>query len=250
VVGNDLNKNGVNSIYWNNPALGGTPAYTVNGVAYAPTPGDPTTYITAANFDTMNLPLLGGGKLRTDGIDFVLNYHHDLERWGSLDVFVNANLTMSYDVALPGGSYHTYKGQYTDSQVVPAFQGTIPDYRIAPGLTWHYQNFDYTILANYIPAVEDLGDAHPNVGAPSNDFTQSGGAWHIPAYFKIDMQLGYNFKSDTGKKWYDNMRVAVGCNNITDQAVPVIASSSEDNTDKATYDIIGRFVYFEISKRF
>jgi iron complex outermembrane receptor protein len=249
-VGNDLNANGVNSIYYNNPNLHGTPVYTLNGVSYAPTPGDPTTYITANNFDTMNLPLLNGGKVRTDGLDFTLNYHHDTESWGSFNIFVNANLTMSFDVALPGGSYHTYKGQYTDSQVVPAAQGTIPDYNINTGLTWSFKNFDYTILAHYVPSVTDLGDAHPNVGAPSNDFTQSGGAWNVPAYFKIDMQIAYNFKSDTGKKWYDNTRVAVGCNNITDEKAPIIASSSEDNTDKSTYDIIGRFVYFEISKKF
>jgi len=50
--------------------------------------------------------------------------------------------------------------------------------------------------------------------------------------------------------WLKGTRIAVGVNNITDNDPPLIASSFEDNTDKSTYDIIGRFVYFEIAKKF
>ena len=35
-----------------------------------------------------------------------------------------------------------------------------------------------------------------------------------------------------------------------DNEPPLIASAFEDNTDKSTYDIIGRFIYFEVSKKF
>ena len=66
----------------------------------------------------------------------------------------------------------------------------------------------------------------------------------------LDMQLAYTFRSESGRKWWDNTRLAVGCNNITDNMPNLIASSSEDNTDKGSYDIIGRFVYFEFSKKF
>jgi outer membrane receptor protein involved in Fe transport len=62
------------------------------------------------------------------------------------------------------------------------------------------------------------------------------------------MQLAYEFKNPG--KWYDRTRFAIGCNNVTDNAPPVIASSFEDNTDKSSYDILGRFVYFQISKKF
>jgi len=44
--------------------------------------------------------------------------------------------------------------------------------------------------------------------------------------------------------------LAVGVNNISDNDPPLIASAFADNTDKSTYDIIGRFVYFEVSKKF
>ena len=64
----------------------------------------------------------------------------------------------------------------------------------------------------------------------------------------VNMQLAYEFKQQGA--WYNGTRLAVGCNNITDEKAPLLASSSEDNTDKSTYDIIGRFVYFELSKKF
>jgi len=39
-------------------------------------------------------------------------------------------------------------------------------------------------------------------------------------------------------------------NNVTDEKPPLIASSSEDNTDKSTYDLLGRFFYVQASKKF
>ena len=46
------------------------------------------------------------------------------------------------------------------------------------------------------------------------------------------------------------LALAVGCNNVTDHHAPLIAASTEDHTDKSTYDVLGRFIYFEIAKKF
>jgi outer membrane receptor protein involved in Fe transport len=43
--------------------------------------------------------------------------------------------------------------------------------------------------------------------------------------------------------------VAVGCNNIFDR-VPPFVESANSNTDLSVYDGYGRFLYFEISKKF
>ena len=131
-----------------------------------------------------------------------------------------------------------------------AAQGLIPDYNLSAGFTWSFHNFDWTVQAHYLPGVVDLGDTHGSVGAPLNDFTSAGTVWTVPDYYKIDMQLAYTFKSESKGKWYDGARVAVGVNNLTDEKPRLIASSSEDNTDKSSYDILGRFVYIEVSKKF
>jgi hypothetical protein len=66
------------------------------------------------------------------------------------------------------------------------------------------------------------------------------------------MRLSYEFgKNKTeGRKWYDGSRFTVGCLNIADAKAPVISDAVEDNTDKNVYDILGRFLYFEVSKKF
>jgi iron complex outermembrane recepter protein len=246
----DLNANGANSIWYNNPNLHGVPVYLdQGGNPYVPT-GAPTTWITSQNFGQLNIPLVPGGSQRTEGIDFMLNYKLDAKDAGVFNMFANANLTLGWDVQLPGSPWVSYKGQYTDLQAVAAAQGLIPGYSISTGFTWSFHHFDYTVIARYIPGVTDFGDLQATVGAPSNDFTANGQPWSVPNYYKVDMQLAYNFVSESGKKWYDNTRIALGCNNISNTQPNLIASSSEDNTDKSTYDIIGRFIYVELTKKF
>ncbi len=250
-VAADLNKNGAASTWVNNPNLHGAPIYIdQNNNPYVPTAGVQSTYINASNVGVFNLPLMPGGAERTDGFDVTGDYLLDAGAAGTVRFFASANILLSYEIKLPGGSqYYNYKGQYTDTQAVAAPQGLIPDYNISAGFTWSFKNLDYTVIAHYLPGVIDLGDTHPSVAAPSNDFTASGATWKVPSYYKIDMQLAYTFKS-AEKKWYDNTRVAVGMNNVTDEKPRLIASSSEDNTDKSSYDILGRFVYIEVSKKF
>jgi hypothetical protein len=237
-------------------ALRGAPLFTLDGTTpFYPTPA---SQITAANVSsgTLNVPLLSGGALKTEGIDFGLNYLLDFNDigagdFGKIHFFANATVLMTYEQQFgPGTPFYQYAGLYTDGQVVPGANGTLPGFSITTGFTWSIQNFDYTVVGHYIPGVIDPGDHHPAAGQPVNDFTVSGADWQVPDYYKIDMQLAYNFRSESGKKWYDGTRVALGVNNITDNLPPLISSSSEDNTDKSTYDIIGRFVYVQLSKKF
>jgi iron complex outermembrane receptor protein len=208
-----------------------------------------------ATWGLLDIPWANGSKTETEGIDFSATYEKPTESLGKFTFYVNANLTLDYLYGDPveGGPYH-YEGQYTDLQVVDGAQGTLPEYQITTGLTWEYKDFTYTISAHYIPQVTDKGDAFPLNGNPSkvpNDYTNSGKNWTVDSWFDIDMQIAYEFgRTKTQKSWYDGTKIAVGVNNITDEAPPLISSSSEDNTDKSTYDIIGRFAYVEVSKKF
>lgn len=248
----DLNKNGAASIWNGRPELQGAPIYVdQNDAPYLPTAGVQSTYINVNNIGTLNLPLIPGGAVRTDGVDLTADYLWDLGSAGSVRLFTTANVLFAYDIKLTQTApWYSYKGQYTDSQAVAAAQGLIPDYNLSAGFTWSFHNFDWTVQAHYLPGVVDLGDTHGSVGAPSNDFTSAGTVWTVPDYYKIDMQLAYTFKIESKGKWYDGARVAVGVNNLTDEKPRLIASSSEDNTDKSSYDILGRFVYIEVSKKF
>jgi iron complex outermembrane receptor protein len=226
--------------------------------------------ITDANFGRLDVPWGNGASVETEGIDFLAGYKLPTDTFGTFNFWVTANYLLKFDYNDPvisGGSValggqpgpYPYDGQYTDRiNGIGGAQGLLPRYQINTGLAWDIHDFTYTINARYIPEVQDRGTLHQsNIAFENtfddglNDFTDSGKVWTISDWFTIDMQLAYEFgKGQPLRRWYDGFRVAVGANNITDEKPPLVTSSFEDNTDKSTYDIIGRFVYFEVGKKF
>jgi iron complex outermembrane receptor protein len=192
---------------------------------------------------TLNVPLLNGAQIETEGLDLAANYRLETQDWGVFNFYANANVLFHYKYRDPfaGGPFE-YAGKYSDPiTIAPGGQGTLPDYQINTGVTWDIRDFTYTINARYIPET---------VAAFSDQFTVDGSKWTVDSWFAIDMQLAYEFRDEKWPRWLKGTRLAVGCNNITDEKPPLIASAFEDNTDKSTYDIIGRFVYFEVGKKF
>jgi len=200
------------------------------------------------NWGNLLLTNTASAKLRTDGLDLGAAYEHPTESLGKFTLMANANYIFNFEVQSdPTQKFHQYQGLYTAN--FGTAQGLIPDYRINTGLTWEIYDFTYSIIAHYVPEVTDLGFLHPQVGDTSHGNTVNGKAWQVSDYFTIDMQLAYKFGPKYGR-YLQNTRVAIGVNNITDESPPFIASAIEDNTDKSTYDILGRFIYFEITKTF
>jgi hypothetical protein len=69
---------------------------------------------------------------------------------------------------------------------------------------------------------------------------------HIPVFFAGPKIAGFNdLEISAAGRWYEGLRFTIGCNNFTDNGAPLIAGATEDNLDR-----LGRFVYFEVSKRF
>ena len=234
-----------------------------------------------SNFRTFRVPLENGAKTQTEGLDVTANYRLPTDTFGTFNVYAAANVLFRFLyndptinsvsifddngnlIRVNHGPYH-YDGQYTDRlNGIAGGQGLLPDYQINMGLTWDYQNWTYSINGRYIPDVRDLGDAHPAVGItdtdptsptfgqPFNDFTLSRGPFTVKSWYSIDTQLSYEFgRTAAQRSWYGGTKITVGANNVTDEKPPLVASSFEDNTDKSTYDIVGRFVYVEVSKKF
>jgi len=129
-------------------------------------------------------------------------------------------------------------------------------------VTWEYpignDSLAVTVNARYIPEVDDPGtlfasnlDFERTFDDLLNDFTLDGSKWKIQSWYSIDLQLAYELgKTKQAKDWYDGTRLTIGVSNVTDEKPPIIASSFEDNTDKSTYDLMGRFIYFEVAKKF
>ncbi|TAK97972.1 MAG: TonB-dependent receptor [Verrucomicrobia bacterium] len=218
--------------------------------------------VTIDNWLNATYPWQPAGALKTEGIDFSINYVIPDEKTGCGKITLNAvaDLKLKYQVQQsPALPFVEYKGTYTP------FSGSIPEWSLNTSLTWEYRNLTYVVNANYLPAMSDPGlligpyseptqgfSDLPPLGDPYTTDGTSLNAYPIPAHFTIDMQLNYEFgKTKTeGRKWYDGTKLTVGCLNITDEQPPVISDAVEDNTDKNVYDIVGQFVYFQVSKKF
>jgi iron complex outermembrane receptor protein len=222
---------------------------------YRDSNGNPLT-TTAPNqvlqrtFGTLTVPLSDSEAIRTEGIDFAANYSVPV-RLGTVTLSGNVNWTLNYEVQeAPGYPYYNYVGQGTYG--FGTAQGIIPDYKVNCALTWDFKGLQYVISANYLPGVTIPGNLFPSVTGPgaTQGSTVNGLAQQVGSYYTIDMQLSYEFgKGHTTRHWYNDLRCTVGCNNITDTPVPLIAGGP-DYTDNNTYNPLGRFVYFELSKKF
>jgi iron complex outermembrane receptor protein len=216
---NSLNALGVNSPY--------APGFTFSDGSTITTPAK--NQVTVDNWGNLIIPWTGAQRLRTEGLDLSLSYVLPLdERFGKVTLGTVANVIIDYEVSTgTGRPYFDYVGTWTVNQ------GLIPDYNLTAYVTYEYSGWTATASVHYLPATSDPGGLFPEYNTGSQGFTINNVTqpYHIPDYYTIDLQLSYEFgKHKTeGRKWYDGV---------------------EDNTDKNNYDILGRFVYFELSKKF
>ena len=209
--------------------------------------------VTIDNWLNATFPWQPNGALRTEGFDFSLDWvipDNWLDaRYGKLTLNIKADAPIYYEVQQsPTLPFVNYKGTWTP------FQGARPDWSLNAALAWEIMDFTYVINANYLPDMNDPGLLIGPYSQPEQGFTinNTGKPFHIPAYYTIDMQLSYEIGKHKveGRKWFDGTKFTVGCLNVFDQKPPVISDAVEDNTDKNVFDIIGPFVYFEITKKF
>ncbi len=203
------------------------------------------------NWGSADLPLLNGATIETAGFDVSTAYSRPIENYGTLTFTAGANVVKKYNYEDPvvGGPYEN-AGQYTGDGVAYNGYGVIPDFRVVAGLTWEYKGFAINFNVQYTPEVTDMGTLHPSSGDTENFYTIDHGVWTVDAFYSVNMLASYTFSSKGGNQWWDGSRLAVGVNNLADRDPSILTSSSNNNTDGSAYDTIGRFIYFEVGKKF
>jgi outer membrane receptor protein involved in Fe transport len=154
--------------------------------------------------------------------------------------------------ATANAPFNDYAGYYTNANfALGAPQNTLPDYNIKANALYTMGGFAAMWSVSYIPTVTDPGDLFGGQST-TDSFTSSGKAYTIPSYMTSDLRIGYNFATSRGGllRFTNQLSVGIGVNNLFNKKPPFIPSAAEDNTDKSTYDIIGRFYSFDITKRF
>jgi iron complex outermembrane receptor protein len=203
------------------------------------------------------------GAISIEGWDLSARYNMDLRTWGQLELGINAVVFTRYDIkTTPQSSYYTIQGTDNIEGV-----GAVPDYKLTFLLEYRLGGLTYSANANYIPELRNSVGRDPETEDIST-FDP------IEDYFAVNMRLSYEFgkgyveptaavtESKDGKNtapgaattsWYTRLlngtTLTVGCNNIFDRDPPFV-NGANSATDLSIYDGFGRFVYFEISKKF
>jgi outer membrane receptor protein involved in Fe transport len=222
-------------------------------------------------------PLVNIGADRVEGFDLNLDYNIDLINWGldfgQLELGVRSVVFTSHDrKTFPTDSYYNVSGLVGDEGF-----GAFPDYKITFLVEHRWKGAVLTLSANYIPEMRNIVGIDPQA-------VDQGTLETVPDYITVDGRLAYTFhraapeaavtapepkdakdgKTAMGGKavagvetvscwsvdhWLDGLTVAVGCNNLFDED-PRIVRNANSSTNLQVYDPFGRFVYFEISKKF
>lgn len=207
------------------------------------------------------------GAARVEGFDLSARYNLDLQRFGQIELGINSIVFTKNDLKrTPQSSYYNISGlDFAEGG------GGNPDYKLTFLAEYRFQGATLSFNANYIP---DLGNA---VGRDPE--TEDQGTFErIEDYITVDGRLSYTFKGKTtpgavadakdgkgmmdGKggvagaptmspvqRLLDGTTLTVGCNNLFDEDPPFVAGANSA-TDLSIYDPFGRFVYFEITKKF
>jgi iron complex outermembrane recepter protein len=211
------------------------------------------------------------GAQHAEGFDLSAHYTLDLKTFGQLELGVNAIVFTEYEAKiLPSDQYYNLLGLDQSESL-----GGLPDYKLTFLTEYRWQGFSASLIANYIPKMYNANGQDP-VGSDFHTFQKIGD------YLEFDGRLSYTFVRNEmpgapapepkdsksmrdGKNTapapvpgstmsiFDRMlngtTLAVGCNNIFDR-VPPFVEQANGNTDLSLYDPYGRFLYFEISKKF
>jgi iron complex outermembrane receptor protein len=210
------------------------------------------------------------GAVRVEGFDLSARYNLDLQRYGQAEFGINSVVFTKNDQKRTPQS-HYFNNSGLD---FPEGGGGNPDYKLTFLFEYRFQGATLSLNANYIPELLNAVGRDPETEDQST-FDP------IEDYISVDGRLAYTFKGKTtpgavvdskdsksmmdGKsggggvagapemspiqRLLDGTTVAVGCNNIFDED-PRYVNGANSATDLSIYDPFGRFVYFEISKKF
>ena len=189
------------------------------------------------------------GQKSTGGIDFAIRYAMPTS-YGRFAFAFDANWLAFLDstLKLATGDQTTHgKGNY-DLGALPAVKANL-------GVDWSQDRFVAGVVGRFVGNFKECsnpGDPTTAAGGLCNlydpvakeTFTNPN-ARQVGHYTQVDLHAGYTQPSSIGKTSF-----FVGVSNLFDKAPPYIYSAALANSDPATYDYLGRYVYGRIQHQF
>lgn len=262
---NDVNNLGSASIYYPQVHLN-----SFNGPLTDPAPFSLIDNLASVFYTDTNVNI---GAQRIEGFDASVRYNLDLQRFGQLELGASSVVFTKQDVRrLPTTPYYNISGLVGTE----FFVGASPDYKVTFFAEYRFSGASLGFNANYIPELKNTVGLDPET-------TDQSTLTDVEDYITVDGRLSYTFKGRTVaaaatdtkdaksmvdskgaamntsaagaetmspvQKLLDGLIVTVGCNNILDED-PRLIEGANSATNLSIYDPYGRFVYFEVTKKF
>jgi outer membrane receptor protein involved in Fe transport len=185
-----------------------------------PTLGNPIDFI--------DNPVQNVGGTATSGVDFALAYDHKFGVLGRFREFAEAQYLLKYNLDNVSQVLHGL-GRY-DLGARPRVKGNF-------ATMWqHPSGMGAGFNVRYVGPFKECDQNNCNGGAPARD---------VAKWYKADVYGSYALKSAAGMT-----TVSVGVNNVMNQNPPLIYIGFQADSDAATYDYMGRFVYMRMTQQF
>ncbi|RYG98563.1 MAG: hypothetical protein EON57_12455 [Alphaproteobacteria bacterium] len=173
-------------------------------------------------------------SVETRGIDFSVDYTHDIGRYGSLNFNLSGTKNLKYDAqAVVGGPVVDGNGRfYTASPITAITPNT--DLRINGRVTWQMDGHNLTAAVRYYGPI-DLYDSQTTLVKLDT----------VDAWAPID--LSYSYTWDLGGR---ELQLGVGAQNVFGQEEPYLMYPSFQPFIPTLHDTRGRSVYAKASVTF
>ncbi len=213
-----------------------------------------TNQVTSTNVSSLTLANDPSGDLFTSGLDIDVNYQVTTDAYGFFSVGARANVLGDFQSrANAGVPYAQFARNFTDgANGLGTPNGLLSGYILKPFINWAYKDLKVSLSSTYIPGVVAQGTLFGGAQATNNQ-RADGNAYHIPSYHTEDISFTYAVP-DFGHTWLKDVSITGGALNLFDKKEVYVPGggngSSESNTNKSTYDIVGRQYFLELKKAF
>ena len=185
---------------------------------------DVTGLINSINDSKQNL-----GSLETNGVDLNLRYAMGLSADSKLSFNLDATYLTEYKTVDGIGQEASLAGTYTDQPDDAG--GNFARWRANLSTTYTLGSLKALHQLRYIHDVKELVDATDNI-------------YHkIPSMTYHDVRVDYKIAPI-------NTIASIGIENLFNEDPPLVLTSLNANTDDRTYNLGGRFIYFQTTTRF
>jgi len=168
------------------------------------------------------------GTIKTDGLDFKVDWRGNEASWGRLSAGLQATWVGNYEaVDTDGNVAQRAEGIEVSDSAIPKYQANLQ-------LGWERSDWAVSFITRYVDAVKEYCGNAPIKAVPGCDNQQ------------VFHQLGNTIYNDVQVGWsrafgVEDFKLALTVNNVFGEDPPICYSCSLNGYDAGTYDLPGIF---------